>query len=245
MKNLKLKIIRETLRFTFLFLLTLGLSQISQANETFIKNIHIKGNTLIDPHSLEEHFNLGNGLKMNPFMMDLAASELRSVYRYHGHPDVDAYATWKEKKGVLTLIAHEEREYRHGAARAELAIYNLDWDFNMKTTQEQKEEAIQKLVKGYKKIKLNEEIVSSYLVKDQRARIEEIEALKKKAMREKIAKSVMAFKERNLAEEKELAEKIKEMRKRVQAAAMKKDLPGQAQKVFEFGEITPVERSAY
>ncbi|HCG73402.1 MAG TPA: hypothetical protein DE038_08875, partial [Nitrospina sp.] len=85
---------------------------------------------------------------MNPFIMDLAASELRSVYRFHGHPMVDSYSMLKVKNGTLTLKVDEQKEYRHGAARAELAVYKLDWDFNMKTTEQQKEEAIRKLVKG-------------------------------------------------------------------------------------------------
>ncbi|GIS84018.1 MAG: hypothetical protein CM1200mP16_03180 [Nitrospina sp.] len=49
MKNIKLEIIKEVLRFTFLVLLVLGFCQISLADEKFVQNIHIKGNTLIDP----------------------------------------------------------------------------------------------------------------------------------------------------------------------------------------------------
>lgn len=245
MKHLNRIKIKKSARIILLILITISMAPVSQANEPFIKKIRIQGNSLVGSNLLEDHFDLGNGLKMNPFLMDLAASELRSIYRYHGYPDVNSYANWKGKKGTLTLKVNEQKEFRYGAARAELAVYNLDWDFNMKTTQEQKEEAMRKLVKGYKKIKLNEEIVNSFLVKNQRARIKEIEALQKKSMREKTAKAVMAFKERNLAEEKKKEEKFKEMRNRVQAAAKKKDLPEQAPKVREYGEITPVERSAH
>ncbi len=245
MKLFRLNLIRKAVGFIFINFLVLGFSQVSLAKDTFVKKVRVKGNTLIDPQSLKDHFDLGNGLKMNPFIMDLAASELRSVYRFHGHPDVDSYALVKNKKGTLYLKVDEQREYRYGAARAELAVYNLDWNFNMKTTEQQKEEAIRKLVKGYKKIKLNQEIVTSFLIKNQRARIEEIQSEKKKAMREKIALAVKDYKERNLAEEKEEARKIEEMRMRVQAAARKKEIEGEEPKVVEYGEITPFERSAF
>ena len=242
MNLLKTKIIRATF---FTSLLIIGFAQLSSASEPFVKKIRIKGNTLIDAQSLREHFDLGNGLKMNPFIMDLAASELRSVYRFHGHPNVDSYSMLKVKKGTLTLKVDEQREYRYGAARAELAVYNLDWNFNMKTTEKQKEEAIRKLVKGYKKIKLNEEVVTSYLVKSQRVRIEGIEAERKKAMREKIATAIIAFKERNLALEKEQAQKMIEMRARVKASSEKKEMGEEKPKLMEYGEITPFERSAF
>jgi hypothetical protein len=152
----------------------------------------------------------------------------------------------KVKNGTLTLKVDEQKEYRFGAARAELAVYNLDWDFNMKTTEQQKEDAIRKLVKGYNKIKINEDIVTSYLVKNQRVRIEKIQSQKKKAMREKIATAVKSFREINIAEAKEEAQKFMEMRNRVQGAANKKELESEeSKKVMEYGEITPFERSAY
>jgi hypothetical protein len=242
MNPLKKKIFRAML---FTTLAMMGFTQLSSANEPFVKKIRIKGNTLIDAQSLQEHFDLGNGLKMNPFIMDLAASELRSVYRFHGHPDVESHSMLKVRNGTLTLKVYEENEYRFGTARAELAVNNLDWDFNMKTTEQQKKDAIHKLVKGYKKIKLNEEIVASYLVKNQRARIEKIQSQKKKFMRERIANVVKGFRERNIAEAKEEAQRFVEMRKRVQAAASKKDLETEEPKVMQFGEITPFEKSAY
>ncbi|MGK0179768.1 MAG: hypothetical protein ACI8PD_001569, partial [Nitrospinales bacterium] len=102
-----------------------------------------------------------------------------------------------------------------------------------------------KLVKGSKKIKLNEEIVTSYLVRNQRARIEEIQSQKKKAMREKIATAVKGFRDRNIAEAKEETQRIEGMRKRVQVAASKKELETEEPKVMEYGEITPFERSVY
>jgi hypothetical protein len=229
----------------FTTLAMMGFIQLSSANEPFVKKIRIKGNTLINAQSLKEHFDLGNGLKMNPFIMDLAASELRSVYRFHGHPEVESHSMLKVRNGTLTLKVYEQNEYRFGTARAELAVNNLDWDFNMKTTEQQKKDAIRKLVKGYKKIKLNEEIVASYLVKNQKARIEKIQSQKKKFMRERIANVVKGFRERNIAEAKEEAQRFVQMRKRVQAAASKKDLETEEPKVMQFGEITPFEKSAY
>ena len=242
MNPLKEKIFRATLLTT---LAVMGFTQLSLANEPFVKEIRIKGNTLIDTQLLQEHFDLGNGLKMNPVIMDLAASELRSVYRFHGHSDVESHSMLKVRNSTLTLKVYEQNEYRFGTARAELAVNNLDWDFNMKTTEQQKKDAIRKLIKGYKKIKLNEEIVASYLVKHQRARIEKIQSQKKKSMRERIANVVKSFKERNIAEAKEEAQRFVEMRKRVLAAASKKDLEKEEPKVMEFGEITPFEKSAY
>ena len=245
MKIAKSPIITESVRFTFLVLLILGFTRISLAGETFVKNIHIRGNTLIDPYLLDKHFNLGNGLVMNPHIMDLASSELKSVYRYYGHPDVDSYGITIKNKSILLLKVNEEREYRYGAARAELAIDNLDWSFNMKTKKEPREKIIRSLVEGYKKIQLNDEIVNEYLIEKQRARIEEIESAKKKLMREKIAKAVIRFKERNIAKDKDKALKIKKMRERIQLLGQKKELENQAPKIIEYGEITPVERNQY
>ena len=242
MNSLKEKIFRAIL---FTTLAMMGFTQLSLANEPFVKKIRIKGNSLIDAQSLQEHFDLGNGLKMNPFIMDLAASELRSVYRFHGHPDVESHSMLKVRNGTLTLKVYEQNEYRFGTARAELAVNKLDWDFNMKTTEQQKKDAIRKLVKGYKKIKLNEEIVASYLVKNQRARIEKIQSQKKKYMRERISSVVKGFRERNIAKAKAEAQRFMEMRKRVEAAASKKDLEIEKPKVIQFGEITPFEKSAY
>ncbi|MEK9630060.1 MAG: hypothetical protein VW455_13705 [Nitrospinota bacterium] len=246
MKNPKAYLKKLSINLILAGLLLFTSSPISLAGEPFVNKIRVKGNTLIDPQSLKDHFDLGNGLKMNPYIMDLAASELRSVYRYHGHPDVDSYTVMNKRNGVLTLKVNEEREYRYGAARAELAVYNLDWDFNMKTTEAQKDEAIRKLVQGYKKITLNEKVVTSFLIKGQRERIEEIHSEEKKAMREKIARAVKDFKERNLAKEKEWALKLEEMKKRVRAAKMKKEMAEMNKpKEREFGEITPFERSAF
>ena len=243
MKNIKLQIINEYIQFIFLVLLILGFARISVAGEYFVKNINIKGNTLIDSYLLEEHFDLGNGLIMNPNIMDLASSELKSVYRYYGHPDIDTYGIKMKNKNALILKVNEEREYRYGAARAKLAIDNLDWNFNMNTKKGAKEEIIRSLVKGYKKIKLNDEVVNAYLIDKQRARIEENDSAKKKLMREKITKSVIDFKERRISKEKDLAQKIKKMRERIQLLGKKRALENQAPKIIEYGEITPVERN--
>ena len=94
----------------FMSLLIMGVSQLSSASEPFVKKISIKGNTLIDPQSLQEHFDLGNGLKMNPFIMDLLASELRSVYGFHGHPNVDSHSMLKVKNGTLNLKVDEQKK---------------------------------------------------------------------------------------------------------------------------------------
>lgn len=231
MKEIRLD--KKYIGFTLLCILITGFAQASLANEPFpfVKKIHVKGNTLLDPYSLAEHFDLGNGLNMNPFIMDLAASELRAVYRFNGHPAVNAYSTLKVNKGAMTLKVDEKNEYRFGAARAKIAINNLVWDFNMNLTEQQQKDTIQKLVKGYKKIKLNEEVVASYLVEKQRARIEEIESQKRAAMREKVATAVKDFKEIRFAREQEQARKIAEMRERAQASASKK--------IFEVEETPP------
>ena len=148
-----------------------------------------------------------------------------------------------KNKKALILKVNEEREYRYGAARAKLAIDNLDWNFNMNTKKGAKEEIIRSLVKGYKKIKLNDEVVNAYLIDKQRARIEEIDSAKKNLMREKITKSVIDFKERRISKEKDLAQKIKKMRERIQLLGKKRALENQAPKIIEYGEITPVERN--
>ena len=81
------------------------------------------------------------------------------------------------------------------------------------------------------------------MIKNQRARIEEIESAKKKLMREKIAKAIIGFKEINIAKDKDQAEKVKKMRERIQLLGKKKELANQASQIIEYGEITPVERN--
>ena len=87
--------------------------------------------------------------------------------------------------------------------------------------------------------------MTSYLVGNQRVRIEEIQSQKKKAMREKITTAVKDFRERNITEAKAEAQRIMEMRKRVQVAASKKELETEEPKIMEYGEITPFERSTH
>ena len=99
--------------------------------------------------------------------------------------------------------------------------------------------------KGYKKVKLNEDVVNEYLIKKQRSRIQEIESAKKKAMRDKITKAVMSFKEINIAKNKEDILKIKKMREWIIKLGKKKDIPGKEPQIIEYGEITPVERNPY
>jgi len=215
------------------------------ANDSFIKTIKVKGNTLIDKYFMEEHFELGNGLIIDPHIMDLVISELKSVYRYYGYSDIDSYAVSAKKANILILKVNEEREFKYGTARAQLAIDNLDWNFNIKTTSENKKKIIKQLIKGYKKIKLNEEVVNDYIIKSQRIRIEEIESAKRKAMRNKIARAVRTFKENTIVENKNWEEKIKKMRERIQSLGQKKEMPSKIPKIVEYGEITPVERSEY
>ena len=244
-QNFKFQTTRAKTGFNFLIIFLLCSVQITMANEKFVNKINVKGNTLIDKYVLEEHFELGNGLIMGPHIMDLVISELKSVYRYYGHPDVDTYSISSIKKNILVLKVNEEREYKYGAARAKLAIDNLDWNFNIKTSPENKAKIIKQLIKGYKKIELNEEVVNDYLIKSQRTRIEEIESAKRTAMRKKIAKAARIFKENNIAEDKNWEEKIKKMRDRIQLLGQKKEIPSAIPKIVEYGEITPVERSAY
>ena len=244
-QNFKFQITRAITGFAFLIIFFLSFVQISIANESFIKNINVKGNTLVDKYIFREHFELGNGLIMDPHIMDLVISELKSVYRYYGYPDIDSYAVYAKEKNILILKVDEEREYKYGAARAKLAIDNLDWNFNIKTSPENKKKIIKQLIKGYKKIKLNEEVVNDYLIKSQRTRIEEIESAKRTAMRKNIAKAVRVFKENNIIENKNREEKIKKMRERIQLLGKKKEIPSTIPKIVEYGEITPVERSEY
>jgi len=244
-QNLKFQITWAMTGFAFLIIFLLSFVQISMANESIVKKINVKGNTLIDKYVLEEHFELGNGLIMDPHIMDLVISELKAVYRYYGYPDIDTFAVSTKKANILILKINEEREYKYGAARAKLAIDNLDWNFNIKTSPENKKKIIKQLIKGYKKIKLNEEVVNNYLIKSQRTRIEEIESAKRTAMRKKIAKAARIFKENNIAEDKNWEEKIKKMRDRIQLLGQKKEIPSAIPKIVEYGEITPVERSQY
>ena len=244
-QNFKFQITRAKIGFIFLIIFLLSSFQISMANDSYIKTIKVKGNTLIDKYFMEEHFELGNGLIMDPHIMDLVISELKSIYRYYGYSDIDSYAVSANKASILIINVNEEREYKYGAARAKLAIDNLDWNFNIKTSPENKRKIIKQLIKGYKKIKLNEEVVNDYLIKTQRTRIQEIESAKRTAMRKKIAKAVKVFKENNIAEDKNWEEKIKKMRERIQLLGKKKEIPSAISKIVEYGEITPVERSPY
>lgn len=194
----------------------------SSAETPFVKKIRVVGNTLIDPYDLDNYLDLGNGLNMTPEIMDLAASELRANYNYHGHTFIDAYPVLRVKNGILTIKANEKEEYRWGKPRAERAVLKKAFLNNITLTESRKQEIIEALLNGYQKQRKIEELTEGFLVQKQRSRIEDILSQKKAVMREKIADKVKEFQMimKNLEEQEAL--RITEMRDRILAAGLKK-----------------------
>jgi hypothetical protein len=210
-----------SLFLSIFFLITPETSK-AENSGPFVTKIRVTGNTLIDPYYLDDYLNLGNGLTMTPQMMDLAVSELKANYNYHGFPFIDAYSTLKVKNGIMTLKVDEKNEYQWGRPRAERAVLKQAFLHNITLKESRKQEIIETLVKGYQKQRDVEEIVAGFLVKKQRQRIEEVESQKKAVMRERVAEKVKEFQTLNKNLEAQEIRRIEEMRVRIEAAAVKK-----------------------
>jgi hypothetical protein len=210
-----------SLFLSFFFLITPGTSKAEKPGP-FVTKIRVTGNTLIDPYYLDDYLSLGNGLPMTPQMMDLAVSELKANYNYHGFPFIDAYSTLKVKNGIMTLKVDEKNEFQWGRPRAERAVLKQAFLHNITLKEPKKQEIIETLIKGYQKQRDVEEIVAEFLVKKQRQRIEGVESQKKAVMRERVAEKVKEFQTLNKNMEVQEIRRIEEMRVRIEAAGMKK-----------------------
>ena len=188
----------------------------------FVKKIKIIGNTLIDSYDLERYLDLGNGVNMNPEVMDMVISELRANYQYHGYPSIEAYSILKTKNGVMTIKVDEKNEFRWGKPRAERAVLKRAFLNNITLKEERKKQIIETLLKGYQKQKKIEEIVAGFLVGKQRERIEEIESEHRAAMRKKIADKVKDFKKIQKSIKENEAKRIETMRNRILSAGLEK-----------------------
>jgi hypothetical protein len=188
----------------------------------FVKKIQIVGNTLIDPFDLNNYLDLGNGLNMTPEIMDMAVSELKANYDYHGYPFINAYSTLKVKNGVMTIKVDEKDEYRWGKPRAERATLKQAFLHNMTLKDSKKQKIIKTLVKGYQKEKLNEEVVANFLMQKQKKRIEGIHSQRRASLREKIFAQVKEFQTTKKNIETAEIKRIEEMRGRIESTLIKK-----------------------
>ena len=204
-----------------LFLMAPELSA-AEKSSPFVKKIRVVGNTLIDPYDVDTYLDLGNGLNMTPEIMDLAASELRANYSYHGYPSIAAYSILRVKNGVMTIKVDEENEYRWGKPRAERAVLKRAFLHDITLTNSKKQEIVETLLKGYQKQKKIEEIVAGFLVGKQRGRIEEVQSQERAVMRENIADKVKEFQTiiKNLEDQE--TRRVAEMRDRIVSAGLRK-----------------------
>ena len=104
-----------------LFLIVPGKS-LAEKPYPFVKKIHVIGNTLLDSYDVDNNLDLRQGLTMTPEVMDMAVSELKANYHYHGYPFIDAYSILKTKNGIMTIKVDEKDEYQWGKPRAERAV---------------------------------------------------------------------------------------------------------------------------
>lgn len=188
----------------------------------FVKKIRVVGNTLIDSYDVDNYLDLGNGLNMTPEIMDLAVSELKANYNYHGYPSIGAYSILRVKNGVMTIKVEEENEYRWGKPRAERAVLKRAFLHDITLTKSKKQKIIETLLKGYQKQKKIEQIVAGFLVGKQRGRIEEIQSQERAVMRENIASKVKEFQMiiKNLEDQE--TRRVSGMRDRIVSAGLKK-----------------------
>jgi hypothetical protein len=187
-----------------------------------VTKIRVAGNTLIEPNILENYLELGNGINMTPEIMDLAVSELKANYNYHGYNFVGAYSGLSVKNGVMTIKVDEKDEYRWGKPRAERATLKRAFLHDITLTEPRKQEIIDTLLKGYEKQRKIEEIVANFLMKKQKRNIEEIQSQRRTSLREKIIPKVREFQaiKRNMEEQE--ANRIVEMRNRIEASLLRK-----------------------
>jgi hypothetical protein len=188
----------------------------------FVTKIRVTGNTLVDPFDINRYLNLGNGLHMTPEIMDMVVSELNANFNYLGYPHITAYSSLKVKNGVMTIKVDESEEYRWGKPRAERATLKSAFLHDITLKESKKQKIIEKLMNGYKKQKMNEEIVAKFLMNKQKKRIEEIHSQRRASLRENIFEKVKEYQsiKKNIAEEE--ARRIVGMRERVQSASLRK-----------------------
>ena len=204
-----------------LFLIVPGKS-LAEKPHPFVKKINVIGNTLIDSYDVDNNLDLRQGLTMTPEVMDMAVSELKANYHYHGYPFIDAYSILKTKNGIMTIKVDEKDEYQWGKPRAERAVLKKAFLYDMTLTDTKKQEIVEILLKGYQKQRKIEEMVAKFLVEKQRNRIEEIQSKKRAIMREKITDKVKQFQAIKKNIEEQEIRRIEEMRNRIISAGLKK-----------------------
>ena len=210
--------------FSAIFALLLIIPQLSLAKEKvpFVKKINIEGNTLIDPYYLENYMNLENGIPMTLEVMDLVVSELKANYNYHGYPSIEAYSTLKVKDGIMTIKVDEKKELKWGHPRAERAVLKQAFLHGITLKESKQKAIINTLVEGYKKEKLIRELVARFLVKEQAARMQEINSKKRAVLREKVFPEVREFQRIKKSIEAQETTRIKGMKKRILLSRLKK-----------------------
>lgn len=204
------------------FFLIMPEKSLAKKSHPYVKKIRVIGNTLIDSYDVDKTLDLKEGLTMTPEIMDMAVSELKANYQYHGHSFIDAYPVLKIKNGVMTIKVDEKDEYNWGKPRAERAVLKKAFLYDIKLTDSKKQEIVETLLKGYRKQRKVEEIVAKFLVEKQRRRIEEIQSKTRAAMREKIADKVKEYQAIKKNIEEQDAKRVEAMKNRIVSAGLKK-----------------------
>ncbi len=167
--------------------------------------IKLEGNIIFDDRSLAKTIGLGSGVQMNDLMRELIIDEMEGYYSSNGFYLVNAnFPRTKPKNGTLTLFIDESEEIKKGDSereRAEQAVARLVSYRNMQIPELNRQEAVNKLMQGYR----NQRILKAEL---EQKRIEK----QKANLMAELEKQVAEEEAKNRAKEKEWSLIMEKMR---------------------------------
>jgi hypothetical protein len=130
-------------------------AQSSNKNQKFVvKKIKLDGNIILDDRSLSKSTELGSGVQMNDLMRELLIAEMEGYYSSQGFYLVQAnFPKIKPKNETLTLFLDEGEEIKRGGSereRAEQAVTRLVSYRDLQIPELNRQDAINKLMQGYR-----------------------------------------------------------------------------------------------
>jgi antitoxin component HigA of HigAB toxin-antitoxin module len=130
-------------------------AQPRKRNQKFVVNkIKLDGNIIIDNRSLSKSTELGSGVQMNDLMRELLIAEMEGYYSSKGFYLVQAnFPKIKPQNDTLTLFIDEGEEIKRGDSereRAEQAVTRLVSYRDLQIPELNRQDAINKLMQGYK-----------------------------------------------------------------------------------------------
>jgi len=161
-----------------------SVAQPRKRNQKFVVNkIKLDGNIIIDDRSLSKPTNLGSGVQMNDLMRELLIAEMEGYYSSKGFYLVQAnFPKIRPQNDTLTLYIDEGEEIKKGDSereRAEQAVTRLVSYRSLQIPELNRQDAINKLMQGYKTKRILEAELERKRLEKQKANL--LMELKKQA----------------------------------------------------------------